>query len=41
VLIMTNRWKTFDYQISYFNRLQPVDFRPDLIGDVLINGLIV
>jgi outer membrane receptor protein involved in Fe transport len=28
-----------DYQISYFNRYNQLHFRPDLIGDVLINGL--
>jgi outer membrane receptor protein involved in Fe transport len=28
-----------DYQISYFNRYNQLHFRPDLIGDVLINGV--
>jgi outer membrane receptor protein involved in Fe transport len=29
----------FDYQISYFNRYNQVHFRPDLVGDILINGV--
>jgi outer membrane receptor protein involved in Fe transport len=28
-----------DYQISYFNRYSQLHFRPDLVGDTLINGL--
>jgi outer membrane receptor protein involved in Fe transport len=29
----------FDYQVSYFNRYNQVHFRPDLVGDILINGV--
>jgi outer membrane receptor protein involved in Fe transport len=28
-----------DYQISYFNRYNQLHFRPDLIGDLVINGV--
>jgi outer membrane receptor protein involved in Fe transport len=28
-----------DYQISYFNRYNQLHFRPDLVGDILINGV--
>ena len=28
-----------DYQISYFNRYNQVHYRPDLVGDILINGV--
>ena len=28
-----------DYQVSYFNRYNQVHFRPDLVGDILINGV--
>src|SRR6202140_4018551 len=28
-----------DYQISYFNRYSQLHFRPDLIGDLVINGV--
>ena len=28
-----------DYQVSYFNRYNQLHFRPDLIGDTLINGV--
>jgi outer membrane receptor protein involved in Fe transport len=28
-----------DYQVSYFNRYNQLHFRPDLVGDILINGV--
>jgi outer membrane receptor protein involved in Fe transport len=28
-----------DYQLSYFNRYNQVHYRPDLVGDILINGV--
>ena len=28
-----------DYQISYFNRYNQLHYRPDLVGDILINGV--
>jgi outer membrane receptor protein involved in Fe transport len=28
-----------DYQISYFNRYSQLHYRPDLVGDILINGV--
>jgi outer membrane receptor protein involved in Fe transport len=28
-----------DYQLSYFNRYNQLHFRPDLVGDILINGV--
>jgi len=28
-----------DYQVSYFNRYNQLHFRPDLVGDLLINGV--
>lgn len=28
-----------DYQIAYFNRYNQVHYRPDLVGDILINGV--
>jgi len=28
-----------DYQLSYFNRYNQLHFRPDLVGDLLINGV--
>jgi outer membrane receptor protein involved in Fe transport len=29
----------FDYQLSYFNRYNQLHYRPDLVGDILINGV--
>jgi outer membrane receptor protein involved in Fe transport len=28
-----------DYQVSYFNRYNQLHFRPDIVGDILINGV--
>jgi outer membrane receptor protein involved in Fe transport len=28
-----------DYQLSYFNRYNQLHYRPDLVGDILINGV--
>ena len=29
----------FDYQLSYFNRYNQLHYRPDPVGDILINGV--
>jgi outer membrane receptor protein involved in Fe transport len=39
VLAYQKSVEDIDYQISYFNRYNQVHFRPDLVGDVLINGV--
>src|SRR6202165_4680660 len=39
VLAYQKSVEDIDYQISYFNRYNQLHFRPDLIGDVLINGV--
>src|SRR5258708_4515284 len=39
VLAYQKSVEDIDFQISYFNRYSQLHFRPDLIGDVLINGV--
>jgi outer membrane receptor protein involved in Fe transport len=39
VLAYQKSLEDIDYQISYFNRYNQLHFRPDLIGDVLFNGV--
>ncbi len=39
VLAYQKSVEDIDYQISYFNRYNQLHFRPDLVGDVLINGV--
>jgi len=39
VLAYQKSMEDVDYQISYFNRYSQLHFRPDLVGDVLINGV--
>jgi outer membrane receptor protein involved in Fe transport len=39
VLAYQKSVEDIDYQISYFNRYNQLHFRPDLIGDLLINGV--
>jgi outer membrane receptor protein involved in Fe transport len=39
VLAYQKSVEDIDYQISYFNRYNQLHFRPDLVGDVLINGI--
>jgi outer membrane receptor protein involved in Fe transport len=39
VLAYQKSVEDIDYQISYFNRYNMLHFRPDLIGDLVINGV--
>jgi outer membrane receptor protein involved in Fe transport len=39
VLAYQKSVEDIDYQISYFNRYNQLHFRPDLIGDLVINGV--
>jgi outer membrane receptor protein involved in Fe transport len=39
VLAYQKSVEDIDYQISYFNRSNMLHFRPDLIGDLVINGV--
>jgi outer membrane receptor protein involved in Fe transport len=39
VLAYQKSVEDIDYQISYFNRYNQLHFRPDLVGDLIINGV--
>jgi len=39
VLAYQKSMDDIDYQISYFNRYNQLHYRPDLVGDILINGV--
>jgi outer membrane receptor protein involved in Fe transport len=39
VLAYQKSIEDIDYQISYFNRYNQLHFRPDLLGDLVINGV--
>jgi outer membrane receptor protein involved in Fe transport len=39
VLAYQKSVEDIDYQISYFNRYNQLHFRPDLVGDLVINGV--
>jgi outer membrane receptor protein involved in Fe transport len=39
VLAYQKSMEDIDYQISYFNRYNQLHYRPDLIGDLVINGV--
>ncbi|SHL76769.1 Outer membrane receptor proteins, mostly Fe transport [Bradyrhizobium lablabi] len=39
VLAYQKSMEDIDYQIAYFNRYNQLHFRPDLVGDLVINGV--